>query len=100
MNPVKFLGILCMCLGVATMFLGTAMVPVAAPVWADVGGGQECKASCWTCGFLTSGVCLSGIIQGYCLDEGEDCGRCDGGCGKPSAEAAKCWCKVKNPGID
>lgn len=53
MNPVKFLGILCMCFGVATMLLGTAMVPVAAPVWGDVlednpnpGGGGGAGPKC------------------------------------------------------
>ena len=93
MNPVKFLGIMCMCFGVATMFLGTAMVPVAAPVWGDVyeappGGGPancnpgKCNASCgtpqkngqiWECKRKND---KDEWIDGTCRRKGSNCSGC------------------------
>ena len=104
MNPVKFLGIMCMCFGVATMFLGTAMVPVAAPVWADVyedppgggppggGGGKKClTGKCSKCGSPAaepSTTCYTydpgtGFDEGNCEESnlpGHDCEACSGNC--------------------
>jgi len=48
MNPVKLFGGMLLVLGVCGMLLGSAMVPVSAPIWADegiggIGGGGDVK---------------------------------------------------------
>jgi hypothetical protein len=117
MNPVKFLGILCMCLGVATMLLGTAMVPVAAPVWGDMEAPFEppkkCVESiCNACGnaviegsppryYCGTGV-GPGWVDGSCKTKNSpggnlNCNKCTGDCWMGSAPGHEdirvCYCE-------
>jgi hypothetical protein len=94
MNPVKFLGILCMCLGVATMFLGTAMVPVATPVWADMDiglpactGHDHCKTAANPCTLSGQGCTTAG-----CDTNKQGCGGCT--CKAPSSDPSECKCRA------
>jgi hypothetical protein len=94
MNPANILGILCMCLGLATMFLGTAMVPVATPVWADMDIGypvcqshEHCKTMQSPCYLLSGGYCSSG----GCDNQKSGCGGCR--CSALPSNPTSCKCR-------
>ncbi len=46
MNVVKLIGGCFLNMGIAVMLLGSAMVPISAPIWGDEGGSaDECHSS-------------------------------------------------------
>ncbi len=45
MNVVKLIGGCFLSTGIAVMLLGSAMVPISAPIWGDEGGAAGCTSS-------------------------------------------------------
>ncbi len=93
MNLVKLMGGCFMVLGLAGMFLGSAMVPVSAPVWGDDTGGGTI-ASCTSheaCKAIVSPCTLSGAgcTAGGCDTSKQDCDGCE--CKK---DGAVCQCQL------
>jgi len=88
MNPVKLFGGMLLVLGVCGMLLGSAMVPVSAPIWADegvggIGGGDEkCEGTV---------ECID--INDICRLNGSGGAPCIGGCDTAKAECKDCICK-------
>lgn len=104
---------MCMCFGVATMFLGTAMVPVAAPVWGDVLEAKICVHSgcvknCFTNITAPSGARECGQYKpdqtwqpGECKKTTTNCADCSGVCTDTpvpnNPTLTECRCKLTGP---
>jgi len=94
MNPVKLFGGMLLVLGVCGMLLGSAMVPVSAPIWADEGipglhtcaGDLPCRVS------DPNNICKlinnNGVIS------------CGGGCDTSKPECVDCECVDVDPHQD
>jgi len=101
MNPVKLVGGMLLVLGVCGMLLGSAMVPVSAPIWADegvggIGGGGGSCTSHTACVELVSPCTLngSGCTAGGCDTSKQGCDGCECKDVNPSPEEIECKCSL------